>query len=92
MPTPLKYLFFRQVERFEKMIELEQKLGMLMPAGYKEVNSLRAIADSILKLEIGERWMKGKGGAMPYGGRDPGRPQPHREPSEPLPIESSLMS
>jgi hypothetical protein len=62
----LKFAFFRQVVRVELMVAIEEKLGILFPNGYKEIDALRRIGDSIGKLELEGELMHGKGGNLPH--------------------------
>jgi hypothetical protein len=85
--TILKYAFVRQVARVAKMVEVEQKLGILLPEWNKNIDSLIAIGDALRKLEVGQAWMKGTDGEMPYGDPGPGERLPRREPVEPDSVE-----
>jgi hypothetical protein len=70
----LKYAFYRHVERVEVMVALEKKLGILTPNGYKEMEALRSIGDSIHKVEVQELFLRGKHGELPAG-TDVSQPQ-----------------
>ena len=59
-------LFLRQQQRMEVMTELEDNMKVRFPDGYKRVSAVRAIAAEVRKLEVGEQWMRGKCGNMPY--------------------------
>jgi hypothetical protein len=61
----LKNLFLRQRQRMEVMTELEDKMNVRFPVGYKRVSTLRAIATEVRTLEVGQPWMRGKCGNMP---------------------------
>jgi hypothetical protein len=82
----LKYAFLRQQERFEKILAAENQNTIPMvrlmqsDAGTKAMIVLKDIGEAIGKLEIGEEWMRGKGGgsSLPYGGLCPGGLLPHR--------------
>jgi hypothetical protein len=81
----LKFAFLRHVERLEKIIAAEDALPAMMrimqaDVGTRVIKELREIGDSLRKLEIGEEWMRGKGGAMPDGARHPGALVPHAQP------------
>lgn len=80
----LKYAFMVQQARIVDIVESEKQMPPMMrilqaDIGTKAINALREIGDSIRKLEIGEEWMRGKGGssALPYGGPYPGAVLPH---------------
>jgi hypothetical protein len=81
----LKYAFLRHTERVEKIIAAEDALPPMMrimqaDAGTRAMKELREIGDSLRKIEIGEEWMRGKGGAMPDGDPHPGALVPHAQP------------
>jgi hypothetical protein len=59
----LKYCFLIQQVRVQAMLELEEKMNLLMPHGYKEVAVLMKIAAEVRKYEVGEQRMKGNGKA-----------------------------
>ncbi len=61
----LKNLFLQQRQRLEAMLELEDKMRVRFPDGYK-LSTLYAFEAEIEKLEIGEQWMPGKFRNMPY--------------------------
>jgi hypothetical protein len=61
----LKYAALQQIGRIEKLKELEKKLQRPMRNGHKEIDALRKIAESIHEIEVGEQWLRGKGGKMP---------------------------
>lgn len=50
----LKCLFVIQMDRVEKMLELETKMGLLLPEGYKDLAVLAKIAAEVRKYEVGE--------------------------------------
>lgn len=57
----LKYAFLRQEERVHEMRLLEARTqGMLIPNGYKEIELLKTIADSIAKINMGTEILRGK--------------------------------
>ncbi len=77
----IKYAFVVQQARVEKIVAQENKLGLLMPdAGTRAIVALKDIISEMRKYEIGERYLSGKGGEMPYGGPVQGGVVPH-EPS-----------
>lgn len=47
----LKFSFVQQVHRVANMLALEKKLNLVLPAGHKELDCLRRIAEALLKLE-----------------------------------------
>ena len=79
----LKYAFLRQQARVEKILAAEDSNTIPMvrlmqsEAGTKAINSLKGIGEAIRKLEIGEEWMRGKGGAVSPYGPYPGSLVPH---------------
>jgi len=90
----LKYACVRQMERVEKLMELEEKLLFLTPNGYKEIDALRQIADSIRKIEVGEQLLRGRGGNMPFAALPPEAsieaPSDIEEPREPTLMEKQF--
>jgi hypothetical protein len=66
----LKYAYYSQIERVERLIEHERKLQFLIPNGYKELEALRQIGDSIHEIEVGKKWLRGKDGNMPFAALD----------------------
>lgn len=58
--TMLKYCFVIQQRRVEEMVAIEQKMGMLIPDGYKNVAVLKDIAAEVLKHKLGQLAMRGK--------------------------------
>ena len=46
------------------MAQQEKKVPFLVPNGYKEIDVLRKIADSMLDIEINKKWLRGKSGKM----------------------------
>jgi hypothetical protein len=71
----LKYLWANEQKRFDKMMDLETRMGVVSPALHKEIDTMRGIAEALAKLEMGTAMMKRKWGVIP----DP-RPM---EPPEP---------
>jgi hypothetical protein len=61
----------RQIERVERLKELEEKLQFLTPDGHREIEALVKIADSMLDIEVGKKWLRGKGGNMPFAALPP---------------------
>ena len=61
----LKIACHRQMERIECLMEQERKLPFLIPQGYKEIEALRKLADSLHETEVSKKWLRGKGGSMP---------------------------
>lgn len=61
----LKSACYRQIERVERLKELEEKLQFLIPNGHKEIEALVKIAESMLEIEVGKKWLRGKLGNMP---------------------------
>ena len=63
-----------QQGRVAEVLALEKKTPMLILTGpgTREITQLREIAAAIGRLEIGEQWLRGKGGQMPYDGPHPG--------------------
>jgi hypothetical protein len=57
--TILKSCFVIQLERVERLLEMERKLNLLLPGGYKEVRVLTKIAVAIAEYEIGQLRMRG---------------------------------
>jgi hypothetical protein len=55
----LKYVFVIQQRRVEKILGLEEKTGLLLPDGHKNVAILKSIAAEVRKLELGELALKG---------------------------------
>jgi hypothetical protein len=43
---------------------------LLIPSGHKEIEALRQIADSMLEIEVGKKWLRGKDGNMPFAALD----------------------
>jgi hypothetical protein len=78
----LKFAFFQQTERLQRVMEMEKGMKMPLPWGHKEVQTLTQIGEAIRKLEVGEEWMRGKGGGMPCGGPYPGGLLPHSQTAE----------
>jgi hypothetical protein len=81
----LKYAFLRHMERLEKIIAAEDAQPAMIrimqaDVGTRAIKEMREIGDSLRKLEIGEEWMRGKGGAMPDGDPHPGALVPHAQP------------
>lgn len=63
--TALKYFFVIQMGRVEEMLKAENPMSITRGVGIKNIEALRAIAEAICKLEIGERWMRDQYGEMP---------------------------
>ena len=61
----LKSACYRQIERVERLTDLEEKLQFLIPNGHKEIAALVKIADSFHCMEVGKKWLRGKLGNMP---------------------------
>jgi len=61
----LKHACYSQIERIERLTELEEKLQFLIPNGHKEIQALVKIADSMIEIEFGKKWLRGKLGNMP---------------------------
>ncbi|MFY9532139.1 MAG: hypothetical protein WBC04_19750 [Candidatus Acidiferrales bacterium] len=87
--TMLKYCFVVQQRRVNMMVEMEQKLRMLVPSGERNLEVLREIAADVRKFEVGEQWMRGR--ATPFPGPYPGGsvPQPAPEELDPLAQEAA---
>jgi hypothetical protein len=65
----LKYAFLKQQRRVAEICKVEDTINMLLPEGLKNIRALKEIADSLVKLEIGEAWMKMKNSpGEPYAG------------------------
>jgi hypothetical protein len=58
-------VFFRQLGRLERMNEVEEKIKMLTPNGYKDVEAMVNVADKLIKLDLGKKWARGRFGEMP---------------------------
>jgi hypothetical protein len=56
---------YRQIERVERLMEQERKLPFLIPNGHKEIQALVKIADSMIEIEFGKKWLRGNLGNMP---------------------------
>jgi hypothetical protein len=82
----LKYLFVVQERRVDKLLELEKKMGLLLPEGYKELAVLTKIAAEIRKYEVGNLCMNCQRHKAPNG-VDPRGPLPHDQTSEIAPRE-----
>ena len=65
--TALKFAFVVQQGRLAEVLKLEKKTPMLVLTGpgYREVAKLKDIAAAMVKLEVGQKWMRGRGGAYP---------------------------
>jgi hypothetical protein len=50
----LKFAYAVQQARVQRLIEFEEKAGLTMPTGYKDVELLTDIGDAVRRLEIGE--------------------------------------
>jgi hypothetical protein len=61
----LKYLFYRQQARAERVFAMEENLKMTLPYGNKEFDLLRAVCEAMLKLEVAYEWARGHRGEMP---------------------------
>jgi hypothetical protein len=59
-----KFLWVTGQKRLDKMTDLEEKLSVLLPDVPKQMDTLRSIADSLLKVELG-RWALMRGGYIP---------------------------
>ena len=59
-----KYLWATEQKRLDKMLDLEERLGVLLPNVPKEIDTMKSIADSLLKVELG-RWALINGGYIP---------------------------
>jgi hypothetical protein len=59
-----KFLWATEQRRLGKMLDLEEKLGVLLPNVPKEIDTLRSIAESLLTVEMG-RWALMQGGYVP---------------------------
>lgn len=55
----LKCLFVVQQRRVEKILVLEERTGLLLPEGHKNVAVLKNIAAEARKLELGQLAVKG---------------------------------
>lgn len=73
--TILKYCFLIQQARVHTLLELEEKMNLLMPHGYKEIDVLMKIAAEIRKYEAGEQRVK-RNGKLPVEGVTDYRPSP----------------
>lgn len=51
--TMLKYCFIVQMRRVEKLLKLEEKTGLLLPQGYKELAVARNMAAVMRRYEVG---------------------------------------
>lgn len=47
----LNYAYAMQMERVDRMMEQEKRLGLIFPMGYRNLDTLRAIAADLLKKE-----------------------------------------
>lgn len=47
----LNYLFMVQMKRLDRMVEMEERVGMVFPMGFKNIDSLRMICEVLLKKE-----------------------------------------
>lgn len=61
----LRYSWAIQQKRVDKMVDLEGRLGVVLPALHKEIDTLKGIAEALTKLEMGTALMKRKGGGIP---------------------------
>jgi hypothetical protein len=61
----LKVAAVEQLDRLGVLKRFEKAAGLPLSYGHNEIDSLRAIGDSLLKMQIGERLLRGKGGMMP---------------------------
>jgi hypothetical protein len=59
-----KFLWVTGQKRLDKMTDLEEKLSVLLPDVPKQMDTLRSIADTLLKVELG-RWALMRGGYIP---------------------------
>lgn len=48
----IKFTFIRQMHRVDKLILLEDSMGLLLPSGSKEMAEMRRAAEAMLKLEV----------------------------------------
>jgi hypothetical protein len=48
----LKYGFLRQQARVEAMLQLEEKFHLLLPNGFKELDTVRKLGEAILRVEL----------------------------------------
>lgn len=90
--TALRYAFMVQLGRVQRLLEIEEKLGMLMPTGYRDIAELREIGAELRKIEIGEQWLRGKDGlAASMVGSCPGGQMPHETvPEQPSDLEHKI--
>jgi hypothetical protein len=51
----LKTAFFSQMEVVERMLDVERELGIITPAGYKQMNALTRLAGAIAREELKRR-------------------------------------
>jgi hypothetical protein len=82
----LKYLFVIQERRVDKLLELEEKMGLLLPEGYKELAVLTKIATEVRKHEVGNLCMNCQRHKA-SNGIDPRGQLPHDQTSEFAPRE-----
>ena len=62
----LKVLYYRQLQRLERIIALEEKMGTAFENTHREVEKLTNLATAVSKLELGQQFLRGKGGNGPY--------------------------
>ncbi|MGB2887273.1 MAG: hypothetical protein WBC04_06235 [Candidatus Acidiferrales bacterium] len=86
--TMLRYCFMVQQGRVETMLEIERKMKFLIPDGHKNLAVLKDIATDVMKLEIGEQWMRGR--PAPLSGPYPDGSLPHPAPAELSPMAQEV--
>ena len=61
----MKFAAVEQIDRLGVLKRFEKAAGLPLSYGHNEIDSLRAIGDSLLKMELGEKLLRGKGGVIP---------------------------
>ena len=62
----LKVLYYRQLQRLERIIALEEKMGIAFENTHREVEKLTNLAMAVNRLEPGQQFLRGRGGNGSY--------------------------
>ena len=89
--TMLRYAFVIQQERVRELRDFEKKTKMPMPFGNKTMEVLMEIAAEIRKVELGEAYLRSRGGP-PCGSPFPGGPVAHESALSPEVQKIAQMS
>lgn len=61
----LQYGAVKQIGRIEEMTAIEKRVGLTLPNGHKELDTLTTIASQMARLELGHEMIRGRRGYVP---------------------------